>query len=919
VLGGRDPDCARIDEVLVRARSGRSGALALRGEAGIGKTALLDCAISGAEGMTVVRAVGVEGDAELQFSGLFELLRPLVAHFDAIPAHQADALRSALGLGAAEAVDRFTVGAATLNVLAAAAEERPVVVIADDVQWLDAATIDALLFVARRLVADAVAILLAIREDDSDGSVELRGIDSIHIRGLAADNAAQLLGDGVAPDIARRIAKATGGNPLALLEARRQLSREQLAGREPLPEPLPAGDALERAFAARAASLPEESRLALVLVSAALAHEDGIDTLAAAFESLGVDAAALEPAEDAGLVAVAEGRIVFHHPLVRSAVYHRAPPSARRAAHRALAASLDDPERRAWHLAGAVLGPDEEAAAALELAARLGAERSHYGAAAAALERAAGLSRQLDARLRRLHGAADAAFRAGRTDHAATLIEEPAAANTDPHARAAALRLAARIEYLQGRAALASEHLVEAAELLHAVDPALAVELYAEACTTRQIVGEPLQILAAAERAEWAAAAVPDERIRRLARFTRGWALCGAGRVSEGLPLVEQFASAADVPAEPLDPLEVMRGSLALDWLDRSCAAHRYAITAVDRARAEGAVGVLPYLLLQQAWHAVRAGFLHDGYAAASEALGLARELDPLLPRMQALLILAAATARRGDDAECRAYAEEVGPLADARGLRVFRIWRLYSLGILALAPRRLDDAARQLERAAGELEDGGLHSPSFVPRAELVEVYARVGRDADAEQALDRFEASPEAASPLGRAAAARAQGLVASNAEFETCFENALAAHERSDDRWSLARTRLCFGERLRREGRRTDAREHLRPALETFEELEARPWAERARGELRATGETRRRRADWEHERLTPQELQIVLHVARGLTNREVGTALFLSHKTIEFHLGRVYRKLGLRSRGQLIQRFGAAAREAESALM
>jgi DNA-binding CsgD family transcriptional regulator len=286
---------------------------------------------------------------------------------------------------------------------------------------------------------------------------------------------------------------------------------------------------------------------------------------------------------------------------------------------------------------------------------------------------------------------------------------------------------------------------------------------------------------------------------------------------------------------------------------------------------------------------------------------------------MQALLILAAATARRGDESECRAYADEAEPLAEERGLRVFRIWRLYSLGILALAPRHLDEAARELEAAVRELEDAQLHSPSFIPRAELVEVYARAGREEEARVAMARFEASPEADSPLGRAAAARGAGLLAPNDEFEARFEEALAAHEQSDDRWSRARTHLCFGERLRRAGRRVDAREHLRAALETFEELDARPWAERARGELRATGETHRRRKDWEHERLTPQELQIVLLVARGLTNREVGAGLFLSHKTIEFHLGRVYRKLGLHSRGELISRFGAAAREAEGALL
>ena len=322
-------------------------------------------------------------------------------------------------------------------------------------------------------------------------------------------------------------------------------------------------------------------------------------------------------------------------------------------------------------------------------------------------------------------------------------------------------------------------------------------------------------------------------------------------------------------------------------------------------------------MLLQQAWHATRAGLLNDGEAAAAEALGLARELDLRLPTMHALLVLTAVAARRGDEERCRTHAGEVGPLAEEAGLRGFVIWRRYSLGILELALGRLDAAAREFEEAAAELDERSSHSPSFIPRAELAEVHARAGRIDEAERALAAFSASPEAESVLGRAAAARARGLLAADDRFPNQFERALDAHRSSSDRWSLARTRLCFGERLRRAGHRVDARRELRLALDAFEEAGAGVWAERARAELRATGETLRRRKSWEGEQLTPQEFQIALHVARGMTNREVGTALFLSHKTIEFHLGRVYRKLGMTSRAQLIQRFGTVARDAEAA--
>jgi DNA-binding NarL/FixJ family response regulator len=308
---------------------------------------------------------------------------------------------------------------------------------------------------------------------------------------------------------------------------------------------------------------------------------------------------------------------------------------------------------------------------------------------------------------------------------------------------------------------------------------------------------------------------------------------------------------------------------------------------------------------------------LNDGEAAASEALGLARELELRLSTMHALLVLAAVAGRRGAEEQCRAYTGEVAPLADKAGLHTYVVWPLWSLGVLELALGRYDEAVDRLEEAAAQLDERGTHSPSFVPRAELAEVYARVGRTDDAEHALARFAASPEADSALGRAAAARARGLLASNDDFERCFEEAFDAHSRSSDRWSLARTRLSLGERLRRAGRRVDARRELSLALAAFDEAGAEVWSERARAELRASGQTLRRRKSWERERLTPQEFQIAIYVARGMTNREVGTALFLSHKTIEFHLGRIYRKLEMSSRAELIQRFGAVAQQAEAA--
>ena len=509
----------------------------LRGEPGIGKTALLDYAVWTAGEMTVLRAVGVESEAELRFSGLLELLRPLMHHLRDIPQQQADALRSALGLGVPEELDRFTVGAAALNAIAVAAESRPLLVIVDDAQWVDRETADTLRFVAKRLVADAVALIFAVRDDEPGGrSFELQEIDRLDLAGLSAVEGAELLaaaGISVAPDVASRLWDGTQGNPLALLETCRLLSAGQLQGLERLPEPLPSGPALERAFARRLEALPEPTRQALLLAVTSLLHDCQVVTIASAMAAAGLEADALEPAEDAGLITITRGRIAFQHPLVRSAVYHGAAPSERRAAHRALAQSLesrDELECRAWHLAGASIGHDDVAASALERAAQQAWDRSAYAAAASALTRAATLTEDESARMRRLHRAAEAAFRAGRGDEAAELLREPTGRAHDSRTRTEALRLLGRIEYIAGRADVAGALLLEAAELAADVDLRLAVELYAESCTTQQIVGDTGSMLAAAERGRALAATSDDADVRRLGTFTLGWVLCCAGR-----------------------------------------------------------------------------------------------------------------------------------------------------------------------------------------------------------------------------------------------------------------------------------------------------------------------------------------------------------------------------------------------------
>ena len=881
----------------------------------MGKTALLDYAAECAGGMTVVRAIGVEYEIELQFSGLLELVRPLLEHLPEIPPQQADALESALGLAESRPYDRFTICAATLSLIAVAAEANPLLILVDDAHWIDLATDDALLFSAKRLVADSVAILIAVREG-GERTFKAPAIEQLELTSLGPEDASIILAGEearpVAADVARRLCEATHGNPLALVELGGVLSAEQLAGRQPLPDPVPAGPTLERAFAWRAERLSEDARRALVV--AAVALSDDVETIGTALESLGLQHDALEPAEDAGLISLTDGHVHFRHPLVRSAVFHAAAPSERRAAHRALAGALrerDDPERLAWHLAGAAISVDEEAAIALERAADQARARSSYAAAAAALARAASLTADEEARPRRLFAAADAALSAGRSEEALTYLAEPLA-QEEPCLRAAALRLQGRIEYFNGRPEQAGAVLVEASELLEEIDRELAVEICIESCSARLGVADAEGMLASAERAEELASGISNDHLRNLVTLTRGWVLCYVGRSDEGVPLLCQAVEAAE--GAELDPQGLMRISGALEWLDRSRDAYRYTLRDVGRAREDGAVGMLPFLLYQQAWHAGRAGLLSEAYAAASEGLGLARELDLWLPRLQSLLVLSAITARRGAESECMAYIDEVKTPLEETGLVGYRVWLAHSQGLLAVSLSRHDEAIRELESVAKGLDEFGIHSRVIVPRSELAEVHARVGNEKAAEAALAAYESSREPQSPVARATAARARGLLAPDDGFEQAFEETFDLHEDSDDRWSLARTQLAFGERLRRAGRRLDAREQLREALEIFEDQGADAWVERVGAELRASGETLRRRKSWEAEELTPQELQIALHVARGMTNREVGAALFLSHKTIEFHLGRVYRKLGMHSRAELISRFAREAAEA-----
>jgi DNA-binding NarL/FixJ family response regulator len=911
MLVGREAECARLDRALESARRGRTAVVVLRGEAGMGKTSLLRYAIQRAEAMAVVRATGVESEAELEFSGLLELCRPLLEHVGELPELQASALRGALGLEPAGGQhDRFAIGAATLGLLAAAAERQPLLVVIDDVHWLDRPSADALRFAARRLLADRVAVIVATRFDEA-GEVVMPGVEEIALEPLGLEAAhivvERAAGYSIPAEVMNRLHVATQGNPLALVELPEVLTRGQLLGREPLEEPLPAGAGVERAFAGRAERLPVATRRALLLV--ALATVDRLEVVSPALSALGLGADALEPAEDARLLEIEAGRVRFRHPLVRSAVTRSGSASERRAAHRALASALDgDEDRRAWHLAASAVGPDEEAASALAAAGSRASGRCGFGPAAAAFERAALLSPDEPARLERLADAAEAAWRAGATERAIALLDDALGRSREPRLRARLLHLRGRLEVFTGSHDAAQAMLLEGGALAERVDPALAATLFGDAVEPCFYGGRVEDGVVAARRAR-ALAPRDGTFVDAHADYWLARALAAAGRGEDAFGLYERLLVTLDAVPGVTRRWTLILRSIVLGMLDRSVDGYTVGTEAVSIAREEGPTG-LASALAQVSWNGVRAGHWHRAVAAATEGLALARELAQTIQVVDFLCDLTRIEAGRGEVEACRAHAGEVDELAERHGLAIVRAQTRTSLGLLELGLGRPENAVAYLEAAAGSLAQLGFHDRDVAPEPELVEALARLGRLDEARAVLGPAVERVEGLSPRwGAAVGARLRGLVAGEEAFEGEFRRALSLHERADDAFARARTELVFGERLRRAGRRREARVQLRAALETFDDLAAAPWHERASAELRASGETLRRRQPHEAEELTPQEHQITLLVAEGKTNKEVGAALFLSHKTVEFHLGRIYRKLSIGSRAELIRQFAA----------
>jgi DNA-binding NarL/FixJ family response regulator len=793
------------------------------------------------------------------------------------------------------------VGVGTLGLLAAAADEGPVLALVEDLPWLDSASTEALAFATRRLRAEAMAVLVSCRTS-STMPFDPHNFEELTLEGLDAQAADCLLaeraGGPVASTALEQLVSATGGNPLALIELVRVLTASQLSGRAPLPDPLPARALAERLFADQIAMLDEEAQRTLVL--AAAAGDGTVGPVLAAAAAAGLTAAAFERVEAVGLFSLVDGRLVFCHPLARSAAYAAAQPGERRAAHRALAPRSSN-DRRAWHLAAAAFGEDEEAAAALEQAAERAKRRSGFAAAALALERAARLSPDEADRARRLLAAADAAHLAGQRERALNNLDE---ANEhladDPEIHAASLRLRARIEHAAGRARDAWRHFHRAAELLEDTDPQQAANALAGAALAALIAGDYDDAVRMAAKAYASHGEDNADVAPPTSRLILGYALWRSGSTAEGFAMLVTAAERAEqaAPDEPEDAIVaafmlvlVVEYRLAASILER----------IIREARTTGALGVLPFALSISAYLDIRRGRWASGYASANESAELASETGGGLWRCIALSALATVEAGQGRAQACREHAREAHTLAAQLDIELNRDV-FDALGLLELGLGNLEPAIEAFQSASGV--PGQPHSLQLRPSTpELVEALARTSSPRAGELARIATAHAEATQLPAFSALAARCRGLVAADDDFDRHFDDALRLLAPLEWPFVIARTALNYGERLRRAGRRREARAQLHTALEVFHRLDCAPWADRAEHELRATGERIRRRDPTATERLTAQELQIALAIAGGATNREAGQILFLSHKTIEHHLSVIYRKLGLRSRTDL----------------
>ncbi|MBJ7340217.1 helix-turn-helix transcriptional regulator [Mycolicibacterium sp.] len=901
MLHGRSRECVRIDGLLDAARSGSSGALVLRGEPGIGKTALLEYARLRADGFSVLRGAGIESESEFPFAAVHQLLRPVWNHAAVLPARQRTALDAAFGLRPSSGDDRFLVSLGILGMLADAADEQPVLCLIDDAQWLDEPSVDALTFVARRLEADGIVMMFAVRDDEMD-VLASAGLPEVRLHGVDTAAAHALLAEGppVSPSVRDVLVETTAGNPLGLRELPASLSADQLSGRAALPDRMPLGDGLERVFLTRVRRLPDATQTVLLLAAAEQTGDLRVVLAAAEFLDISVDS--LGEAEAAGIVRIADDRVTFRQPMVRSAVYRGATFLQRRAANQAIAAALTRPEdvdQRTWQLAAAAVGPDEGLAAQLVAIADRATARGGHASAATALERAAELTSASETQARRLLSAAQCAWQAGKPDRAATALERAAPLATEVKLRAGISRLRGKIAFACGEPDTAYENLRSAADLISALDPPSAASALAEMGQIAWVSGDARRLGEAARRL--VALPTPTDQSAVTASLVVGLDLFLKGDTAAATAALQRAAESIETSDDAAILSQTAGAAL---FLGDDARALPMFIRAVAAARLAGAVDMLPALLgplgALQAWTGRHASAM----ATATEGLRLALDMGQENAAAHHRSVLAWVAAAQGREQDCRDAAAATLSWAIGHRLGPHAGIASWALALLDLGMGRPAEAFDRLNAMAGARTGEGHQVVKTFAAADYVEAAMRVGQPDRAEQAALTLRAwAAHVQAPWALALAARCDALLADGSEEH--FARAAALHAEGSRPFDAARTELLRGEFLRRRRSRARARTHLRAACEVFEGLGAAPWTERARGELRATGETARTRDPSTVTRLTPQELQIARLVGAGGTNREIAAELFLSPRTIDYHLHKIFTKLGISSRAQLVR--------------
>jgi DNA-binding CsgD family transcriptional regulator len=901
----------RLLDGLVESVEGGGAAVVIAGEAGVGKTALLTHAADVAlrRGLRALRVRGEESEAVLAFATLADLMRPLQEKFAELPQIQRQALEVCLALSSAPAVGPLAACAGALGVLASAADEKPLVVLVDDFQWVDPESRQVLLFAARRLAAERIVMLFAVRDEPGVQSPG-RGLPVLRIGGLSVAECAELArgrGADISGAALRSLVKLTGGNPLAFMEnltgATDEMGASE-AGR------LTLGVALENAWGRVFEELPEDTRHALFVV--ATDSVSGGCHVEVALSTLRLPLSSLAAAERRGLVCAVDGKVQLRHPLMRPVVTGRTPLWARVAACRALAGAARG-HLQAWYLAAAATGPDDAVAEALAAAAEDARQRSGYGASATTWRRAAELTADHNTRAERLLRAATDSYLAGDSGAAVAWCQQALAHCHDPIFVAEVEMVLGRARTWAGDPLSAFDGLVRAAEVIRPVNPVRAAVLLAEATLPAAMTGRAYLVKRVAQQAEelWEDTSGPaigaDASLTVLAMVAEAFALAGeldhAARYQfRATTLLES----ADVGAEPRGAAFVAQGDI---WTERYEQGRVCLGAVVDCGRRMGAPAILSLALGLSGELGWWTGRWASAYADATEALQWAEELNQVGLIGHALSQLSRIAAARGDRERCEEHVERARQDVERWGVGCQAVCNPAALGLCALSCGDLTTAIDHLECAWDAAQAAGLGNPNVVPFAgDLAEALARAGAVERAEQVLAWLQDRADATGLVyPRAAAERARGILAHDpTEAEAWFASARSAYQRQPMPFEQARTLLCEGEALRRARRPAAARRPLRHALTIFSCLGARPWAARAMIELDATGVRPAARADTSSsplDSLSPQELQVARAVGRGLNNVEASAALFVSRKTVEAHLTRVYRKLGVRSRTEL----------------